>query len=141
MTRQLLVLGAGASRAAVYGEGSPRVRPPLNADFFTQLQRLTAQKQKPLVRAVIKDVLELHGSNFSVSLEDYFTQLEFLIRLVDVTATDPGGSRARFSAMRDNLMAALSAVLEESTRNGLSGEGCQLHRQLVSRLQGRDVII
>src|SRR5437762_2716971 len=79
----VLLLGAGASRGAVFPNGVPHeCLPPLNADFFTQLQRITEDKHSTSVRRVVKDLVQLHGSNFSLTLEDYFTELEFLSRVV-----------------------------------------------------------
>jgi hypothetical protein len=72
---RVLLLGAGASRGADFGFRPP-CDPPLNRDFFTQLQRIT-QKHDALVRKVMRDVVELFGPNFTLALEDYFTQLEF----------------------------------------------------------------
>jgi SIR2-like domain len=142
-TGRVLLLGAGASRGANFGF-PPDCEPPLNRDFFTQLQRITA-KHTPLARSVIDDVVELFGSNFSLTLEDYFTQLEFLI------ATSEGFSSAadrkvamRLKGNRDRLMAALSGVLEASTNRAISGSkarGCQHHRAIARTLTRSDHVI
>ena len=76
--KRLIVLGAGASRAArCRSNPTPECQPPLNRDFFTQLQILRT-KHASLVADVVKDVVGLFGPNFKLTLEDYFTQLEFL---------------------------------------------------------------
>jgi hypothetical protein len=89
--------------------------PPLNADFFTQLQRITGQKHKETIERVVYDVVNLFGSNFSLTLEDYFTQLEFLLQAVGLAVKDPTFPRKEYVRKRENLMASLSAVLELPT--------------------------
>jgi hypothetical protein len=142
--KRLVVLGAGATAGSEFGIPSV-VRPPLNRDFFTQLQRITG-KHQPLLRAVVKDVIDLFGSNFQLTLEDYFTQLEFL----STTATGLQGSakdkqlHADLTSKRDRLMEALSAVLEMSTNRAIYGtraRGCTHHRRIARSLEARDTVI
>jgi hypothetical protein len=44
----------------------------------------TSLKYQGLVHQVVEDVVDLFGSNFSLTLEDYFTQLDFLDEALDV---------------------------------------------------------
>lgn len=141
-TGRVILLGAGASRGADFGF-KPVCDPPLNRDFFTQLQRITG-KHGPLVRLVMEDVVELFGANFSLTLEDYFTQLEFLISTSEgMQATMKLATRLRLK--RDRLMAALSAVLEASTVThaiaGPGARGCTYHRALAAELRPNDHVI
>lgn len=71
----VVVLGAGATRGAQLPDGRA-CEPPLNADFFTQLQRITAVKHQDTLEGVIDDILQVFGPDFSLTLEDYFTHLE-----------------------------------------------------------------
>lgn len=140
---RVILLGAGASRGAAFGFPSS-VEPPLNRDFFTQLQRITA-KHTPLVRRVMQDVVELFGANFNLTLEDYFTQLEFLISTAEGMTT-PGSLKLvrDLRQKRDRLMTALSAVLEASTNRAIAGsasQGCRYHRVIASRLRAGDHVI
>ena len=94
----VVVLGAGASRGAEWvtnvvanlGEAAtapdlpPMCLPPLNADFFTQLQRITTKRHQSTIQLVLDDVLELYGSDFQLTLEQYFTQLEAMIAALEV---------------------------------------------------------
>jgi hypothetical protein len=51
---RLVILGAGATVGENFGPDVVQMcRPPLNDDFFTQLQRIT-DKHTKIVRAVIK---------------------------------------------------------------------------------------
>lgn len=140
---RVVVLGAGATRAAEFsGDFEPACRPPLNADFFTQLQRIRGPKYESLVRDVIADVVALFGSNFSLTLEDYFTQLEFLADALKRAPSVGGISVRDLRKRRDRLMHAVSAVLEVSTDAAIRGSsGCSLHRQLVEVLKPKDTLI
>lgn len=80
--KAVVVLGAGATRGAefVNSPGGRACVPPLNADFFTQLQRVQADNLQPEVDAVMKDVIESFGANFKLTLEEYFTHIEALLK-------------------------------------------------------------
>ena len=54
----------------------PRDACRLNADFFTQLQRVTAKTHNATITALVKDVVSIYGTNFDLTLEQYFTQLK-----------------------------------------------------------------
>lgn len=138
---RVVILGAGATLGASFAGDAP-VRPPLNADFFTQLQRMGAKHSK-IVQKVVDDVVGLFGANFALTLEDYFSQLESMI---DATRFTPKGvakfTGADLRAKRDRLMSALSAVLEASTDDAIrKNDGCSRHQRLVDCLNPRDTVI
>jgi SIR2-like domain len=141
-SERLMIVGAGATLGARFPNFHAECRPPLNADFFTQLQRITS-KHQPLIRDVVGDVVELFGSNFSLTLEDYFTQLEFLSEAVALAPGTSGAfSLADLRSKRDRLMGALAAVLEMSTDAAIRRSGgCSLHSSLVNELGQRDTVI
>lgn len=114
---KVVVIGAGATRGAhfVHGDQPPLCLPPLNTDFFTQLQRITAAKHERDVANVLEDVLTLYGPNFDLTLEQYFTQLEAMIATIEASSSSTVKfSVARLEAMRTRLLNGLSAVLEQS---------------------------
>jgi hypothetical protein len=117
--------------------------PPLNADFFTQLQRITRPpRRRALVESVIKDVVGLFGSNFSLTLEDYFTQLEFLAAALTLSTASGGLTASELRENRDRLLAAVSLVLEVSTDAAIrSSGGCERHQRLVEHLRAKDTVI
>ena len=86
--RRVVVLGAGARRGAEFvvappsGVAAPKCLPPLNADLFTQLQRITTDRHEETLRAVIHDVVTIYRPNSSLTLEQYFTQLEAMVATV-----------------------------------------------------------
>jgi hypothetical protein len=142
---RVIVLGAGATRGADFGKKvKSSCAPPLNADFFTQLQRATDAKYQRLVRQVVADVVELFGSNFTLTLEDYFTQLEFLDEALGIAPQVAGRiTSAELRRKRDRLLHAVSAVLELSTDAAIRGNanGCSRHRDMVKALRPKDTII
>ncbi len=142
-SERVILLGAGATLGSIFPPGfTPECRPPLNADFFTQLQRITSKHQK-LIRQVMSDVVGLFGSNFSLTLEEYFTQLEFLAEAVELTPAKGGAfSTSDLRTKRERLMGALAAVLEMSTDVAVrKGGGCELHERLVGELEAKDTVI
>ena len=96
---------------------------------------------------MVSDVVELFGSNFSLTLEDYFTQLEFLSSTAAGLQSTPSEARrlaTDLAAKRDRLMEALSAVLEMSTNQAILGpraRGCTYHRALARSLEPGDTVI
>jgi hypothetical protein len=146
----LFVLGAGATRGCSFVDGNknPCV-PPLDADFFTQLQRVKNQKHQKLIDDVMSDVVDLFGSNFSSTLETVFTTLEHTIRMLQTTGNNRAFNQSSLVKSRDRLEQAIAVVLEESLAGTVSGGGsshtpvsCDFHDALVRKvLQPRDNII
>jgi hypothetical protein len=140
---RVILLGAGATVGADFGKRfKTTVRPPLNADFFTQLQRITG-KHHEVVGDIVKDVIGLFGPNFDLTLEDYFSQLEFLLEATDLVPTSQATvTRSQPRGNRDRLMKALAAVLEASTDEPIrKHKGCAHHRRLVECLEPRDTVV
>lgn len=145
----VVVLGAGATRGAefVKAADSRACIPPLNADFFTQLQRVQSENLQADVDAVMEDVVESFGANFRLTLEDYFTHIEALLRGQSLlVSSSQKYSPKRLRSKRRNLLYGLSAVLEESadvTRQASIAvrHRCAYHDAIVSALSPPDCII
>lgn len=146
----LIVLGAGATRGASFvNEACDPSCPPLDGDFFTQLQRIRNAKHKKLIDEVIKDTVEVFGSNFDATMETVFTTLEHTIRMLRATKESRAFSIEELTAKSERLKQALAASLEESlTVRGNNGESthemrsCAYHDRLVRDLlqPGDDLI-
>ena len=111
----LFVLGAGATRGCSFVD--PRKKPclpPLNRDFYTQLQRVRNPKHKNLIAKVMKDVVELFGTNFDVTMESVFSTLEHTIRMLQTTGENRAFKSDELKRKRDRLQHAIAGVLEES---------------------------
>ncbi len=147
----LIVLGAGATRGASFvsdSDGCPLCLPPLDGDFFTQLQRVANNKHAATVGSMIEDAVELFGHNFHVTLETMFTTVEHQIRIVEKTTGERWGEDlADLMEKRTNLLQAVAAVLEESLSyspqggTGLQHRDCAYHDALVQQLEPADAIV
>jgi hypothetical protein len=111
----LFVLGAGATRGCSFIDAfrNPCI-PPLDSDFFTQLQRVKNPKHQKLIKEVIGDVVALFGTNFRVTLENVFATLEHTIRMLRTTGDTRAFNREELVEKRDRLLQAIAVVLEES---------------------------
>jgi hypothetical protein len=145
----LFVFGAGATRGCSFVDPNKfACLPPLDRDFFTQLQRVSNSKHRTLVRQVMRDVVELFGFNFDVTMETVFTTLEHNVRMLKATGIRWDFSSQELKEKRDRLEQAIAAVLEESLTETAAGAGslspreCTYHAEFVSiALQPRDVIL
>jgi hypothetical protein len=146
-----IVLGAGATRGASfvgewYGEDDPIrnfVLPPLDTDFYAQLQRIYSPKHRETVDGVIEDTVGLFGPNFKVTLETVFTTLENMLRMVERTGDTRDFRVKELLARRQRLIQAIAAVLEESmcapgTRDMIA---CKHHNVIARYLTSNDRVI
>ena len=140
----LFVLGAGATRGASFVDpGRNPCLPPLDLDFYAQLQRIANSKHKNTVRDVIKDTVELFGVNFQVTMETVFTTLEQTARMIETTGENRDFKRSDLDAKKERLKQAIAATLEESRCDGRQrmGSECDFHRKLVEMMKPSDAII
>lgn len=140
----LFVLGAGATRGASFVDPSKNpCLPPLDADFYAQLQRIQNAKHQETIQQVIKDTVELFGVNFQVSMEAVFTTLEHTARMIDTTGENRDFKRSMLEEKKERLKQAIAAALEESLCAGGQhvGTECAHHRKLVEAMQPKDDII
>jgi len=73
-----IILGAGASRGEYFagGQANPHILPPLDSDFFAQVQRVGPQDVS--TRLLLKIARQLFGPVPSCTMEEFFTTVEFL---------------------------------------------------------------
>jgi hypothetical protein len=145
------VLGAGATRACKFVKAETfSCIPPLDGDFFTQLQRVPDPKHRALIVALMKSIVDIFGTNFSLTLETAFTTIEHTLRMLTATRSATATKRKReLQETRDRLMEAISIVLEASiVGRGDTGrathepQDCVHHKALVERvLEGGDAVI
>lgn len=145
----LFVLGAGATRGASFVDPTldPCI-PPLDGDFFTQLQRVQNPKHKTLISDVMRDVVEVFGINFDVTMETVFSTLEHTIRILETTGDNRHFKRKELAEKRDRLEQAIAVVLEDSLaekdivgRSSLTMRACTFHDALVELLKSGDEVI
>lgn len=146
----VVVLGAGATRACSFIDSKvSSCLPPLDGDFFTQLQRVPDAKHRADIGRVMTDVVNLFGSNFTVTLETAFATVEHTLRMLDTTGAKREFKKQDLQGVRDRLLAAIAIAMEASlTERGPKGRAtreprtCSLHEGLVERvLRERDHVI
>jgi hypothetical protein len=140
----LFVLGAGATRGASFVDPTQNpCLPPLDADFYAQLQRIGNSKHKSTVQKVVEDTVELFGVNFQVSMETVFTTLEHTARMTETTGENRDFKRSELDGKKETLKQAIAATLEESLCAGGQREGskCEHHSKLVKAMKAKDEII
>lgn len=150
---RLFVFGAGATRGASFVKiKNNACLPPLDGDFFTQLQRIKNPKHEAIIKNVIKDVTSLFGTNFQLTLETVFSTLENIIRMVKTAGEKRDFRVDELENMRINLLQAIAAVLEESlainqqqskkkNKSSLKHQECKFHAELIKLFNPSDSLI
>jgi hypothetical protein len=138
------VFGAGATRGASFVD--PNLNPclpPLDADFYAQLQRIRNNKHRQTVQKVIADTVELFGTNFQVTMETVFTTLEHTARMTETTGEKREFRKKELDAKKERLKQAIAATLEESLCDGGQqiGTECEHHEHLVASMKPKDAIV
>jgi hypothetical protein len=131
--------------------------PPLDGDFFTQLQRVGKPLHQGVINEVINSAVGLFGANFRVTLETMFTTVEQLAAMSGMRRWGGKLERKRFQRMRICLLQALAGVMEESlTEHAVTAPGssshasqgagyalrtCRFHQKIVESLVYSDSVI
>src|SRR5262249_44341985 len=111
----VFVLGAGATRGASFVSPTRNpCLPPLDADFYAQLQRIQNKKHSNVIEGVIQDTVELFGVNFDVTMETVFTTLEHTERMIQTTGESRDFKRSEINNKKERLKQAIAATLEEA---------------------------
>lgn len=146
----VFIFGAGATRGCSFvNPAKDPCLPPLDADFFTHLQRVQNPKHRPLIEQVMRDVVEMFGQNFDVTMETVFATLEHTLRMLSTTGESRDFKKNDLAAKRNRLKQALAVVLEDSLTKRAEGRAssqtprrCDHHTKFVeSILRQRDAII
>jgi hypothetical protein len=145
----LFVFGAGATRGCSFVDSNKRpCLPPLDRDFFTQLQRIRHKKHQSLVTGVIRDVVRLFGTNFDATMENVFTTVEHTRRMIKLTGGNRDFNDADLEEMSNRLRQAIAAVFEEALCRRSGGRAtrdprpCSFHGRFVrEHLKAGDAIV
>jgi len=140
----VFILGAGATRGASFVDPHKNpCLPPLDADFYNQLQRIRNDKHKELIDNVINDTVELFGTNFRITMEAAFTLIDQMVRMVATTGEHRDFKHRELNDKKNRLIQAIAAVFEESMCKPQSRDTyeCDYHKKLVEMLRQGDSII
>lgn len=146
----LFIIGAGATRGCSFVDAKKNpCLPPLDGDYFSQLQKISNKKHHELISEVMEDVVKVFGVNFNVTMETVFTTYEHMSKMVSATGKEGNFKKNDLKEMRERLQQSIHAVLEESlvlhdTKAGssLQMNTCNYHDKLVSEImQKEDAIV
>lgn len=146
----LFIFGAGATRGCSFvSPTEDPCLPPLDRDFFTQLQRVRNIKHQTLITAVMGDVVDIFGTNFSVTLETVYTTIEHTMRMLSVTGETRDYKLKDIKEKKARLEQAIALVLEESLtekddqgHSSVTPKSCSHHNAFVDKvLKAKDEII
>ena len=147
--RSVIILGAGATRGANFDAGrAPWIKPPLDADFFEQVQRLQESHHQDAAEK-LSDIARRHfGAPQSVGLEDFlnFATATDTARQSTIPAP-PAPLPEQDSSMQ--LFRRLLPALFASARPARAGEHrqewyvhpCAYHTTIAKNLRPGDAII
>lgn len=132
--KTLVILGAGASRGASFVNTSKGPKPPLDIDFFLQLQRLPLNKE---TKNLLKFIREEFGSNTGPNMEEFFSQADYTDRFHQELTVDPGPKIKRYSNALELFYKSLPRLFKEA----IGKKECTYHNQLAGLLTKDDVVI
>jgi SIR2-like protein len=146
--RGCLLLGAGATRGAAFVEkdGYPLPYPPLDADFFTQIQRVSLSENRDIVRRLLRFTVDEFGVGFTLTMERFFTQVEALPQVFQELRISRGQHYRQPAKAMLLFKQALACLFSESLyRDDPPGhrrpKTCGYHNRLVGMLDAQDAVI
>lgn len=144
MKKTVFILGAGATRGCSFVEDlkrSGRCLPPLDGDFFTQLQRVSNRTHRPRIDELIRGLANWFGQNYGLGMEQVFCHLEHAEKMMALLEKGQSADAAKLGALKKNLKQSIAIILGESlTRVKKGGKGsytlrrCLWHDRLVRDL-------
>lgn len=132
--KALVVLGAGATRGSSFASQSTAVLPPLDLDFFQQVSRLEPSDR---TRRLLRFVREEFGTEVGLSMEEFFSQVDYTDRFHRELNIDPGPNVKRYEQALSDFMAVLPRLLHES----IDGYSCSHHGELARALRASDCVL
>ncbi len=144
MSKTVFILGAGATRGCSFVNDMKRTGhclPPLDGDFFTQLQRVSSAVHSPRLNRLIKGLVEWFGPNYSLGMEQVFCHLEHAERMLKHLKKEAGSDYQRVVELKRDLVQSIAIILGEAlTEVKDGGKGsyklreCASHDKLVNDL-------
>lgn len=144
MSKTVFILGAGATRGCSFVNDMKRTGhclPPLDGDFFTQLQRVSSTVHADRIRRLISGIVEWFGPNYALGMEQVFIHLEHAQRMLQHLGKDAGPDHRKVTDLRRDLEQSIAIILGESlTKVKAGGAGsyelreCEWHDKLVADL-------
>ena len=144
MSKTVFILRAGATRGCSFVNDMKRqghCLPPLDKDFFTQLQRVSSTAHSARVKRLITGMVNWFGTNYSLGMEQVFSHLEHAAKMLKHLGKEAGPDHKNVTALKNDLVQAIAIILGESLTNVKDGgvgsyqlRECGWHDKLVSDL-------
>lgn len=138
--RTLVVLGAGASRGASFVRDAfhYEARPPLDCDFFSELQRLgRTSSTKEDVGELLRFVRVEFGFDPTLSMEQFFSQVESTNRFHEDIKINRGRKNAQYQKALKHFYCSLPILFNQA----IGKKSCEYHERLVASLHPKDVVL
>lgn len=129
-------MGAGASRGASFVD-TKVIAPPLDADFFVQVQRLGNGGLTADERKLLGFVRREFGIGITPRLEEFFTQVE----TIDRFHTEFHMQRGRITQEYRRQLIVLRKLIPKIFRKAIGSSDCQWHGRIAASLRPRDTVI
>lgn len=117
MSKTVFVLGAGATRSCSFVPGMKRTGrclPPLDADFFTQLQRVSSAANADRLNRLVEGLVEWFGSNYALGMEQVFCHLEHAERMLKHLGKDASADCRKVMSLKRDLVQSIAIILGEA---------------------------
>ena len=144
MSKTVFILGAGATRGCSFVncmKQTGHCLPPLDTDFFTQLQRVSSKAHSKRIGRLIGGLVKWFGPNYSLSMEQVFCHLEHADRMLRHLKKEAGPDLQNVVELKTDLVQSIAIILGWSlTEVKDGGEGsyklreCKWHDKLVEQL-------
>ena len=132
--KTLVILGAGASRGASFAAEKPGPLPPLDLDFFRQLQRLGSSGPVDQLLAFVRYEF---GARLNISMEEFFSQAEYTDRFHSELKVDRGQRIRRYKKALDAFYESIPLLFAEA----IGGSRCEYHERLARLLFTEDAVM
>lgn len=142
--KTVFILGAGATRGCSFvnqQKAAGRCLPPLDGDFFTQLQRVSSSTHEKRINDLIKGLAKWFGNNYKLSMEQVFCHFEHAEKLAAHLGKGKGSEYQELVKLKSELEQSIGLILSESlTEVKAGGKGsyksrpCENHDRLVKEL-------
>lgn len=132
--KTLVILGAGASRGASFAAEKRGPLPPLDLDFFRQLQRLGSSDPVDQLLAFVRSEF---GARLNVSMEEFFSQAEYTDRFHAELRVDRGARIRRYRKALDAFYGSIPLLFAEA----VGDSRCSYHERLVRMLFTEDAVM
>ncbi|MBI5559915.1 MAG: hypothetical protein HY883_01395, partial [Deltaproteobacteria bacterium] len=134
--KALIVLGAGASRGASFVKTNQNPKPPLDNDFFSQIQFIKKAANTEQIEKLLDFVNKEFGSTIGVSMEEVFSQADYTSRFHKEVHVDTGPVVKRYVEALNCFYKSLPLLFQKAIRGN-----CEFHETLVEQMESTDVVL